>query len=282
MVDLSAARLLELTVEAQVEERFLDGMGHMNVAWYVHLFDRGVWTFFGRHGLDEQSLRETKRGMFALEENLRYLSELREGDALEVYTGVLEVRPKTLRLLQYMLDKKQQKVAAVREVVAAHIDLATRRSAPFSGEVTAKLRAAPQATPPAGPMTDAAAQQFARAWIQAWNRRDAEAVLAHYAEEAVFVSPKAERFVGKARIEGKPALRAYWQAALAQIQSIEFKLDAALWSARSETLTVVYEAAFQRQPPTRAVEVMRFQAGKIVHGEALYGVAAAAAAGAGA
>jgi ketosteroid isomerase-like protein len=131
-------------------------------------------------------------------------------------------------------------------------------------------------------MTDAAAEQFARAWIQAWNRRDAEAVLAHYAEAAVLISPKAERFVGQARIEGKPALRAYWQAALAQIQSLEFKLAAALWSARAETLTVVYEAALQGQPPTRAVEVMRFQAGKILHGEALYGVAAAAAAGAGA
>ena len=266
--------MLELTLEARVEARFLDAMDHMNVAWYVHLFDRGIWTFFGRHGLDEQYLRGAKRGMFALEENLRYLSELREGDALDVYTGVLEVRPKTLRLLQYMVDKQKQKVAAVREVVAAHIDLASRRSLAFADDVVAKLAAAPHVGAPPAPMSDASAQQFARAWVDAWNRRDAEAVLAHYAEDAVFISPKAERFVGSARVQGKAALRAYWQTALSQIHTLEFELEEAIWSGRSQTLTVVYQAAFQGQAPTRAVEILRFYADKIVRGEALYGASA--------
>jgi len=279
MIDLSRARALELTVEAEVESRFLDAMGHMNVAWYVHLFDRGIWTFFGRHGLNEQYLQQAKRGMFALEENLRYLSELREGDALDVHTGVLEVRPKTLRLLQYMVDKQKQKVAAVREVIAAHIDLESRRSAAFVADVLAQLAAAPHTTAAPGPMSDASAQQFARTWIDAWNRRDAEAVLAHYAEHAVFTSPKAERFVGHARVEGKAALRAYWQAALSQIQSLAFELDEAIWSGRTETLTLVYRAALQGQAPTRAVEIMHFQADKIVRGEALDGASAAPSAG---
>src|SRR6185369_625017 len=100
----------------------------------MHLFDRGIWAFFERHGLDSRTMRETQRGMFALEENLRYLSELREGDALKVHTGVLEVRPKTLRLVQYMIDSGRQKLAAVREVVAVHIDLATRRSVVFADD----------------------------------------------------------------------------------------------------------------------------------------------------
>ena len=279
MVDLLRARSLELTVAALVEARFLDGMGHMNVAWYVHLFDRGIWTFFGRHGLDEQYLHGAQRGMFALEENLRYLSELREGQALHVYTGVLELRPKTLRLLQYMVDQENQKVAAVREVVAAHIDLGNRRSVAFASDVVARLQAAPQAALPAGPMTEASAQQFARAWVDAWNRRDVEAVLLHYADDAVFISSKAERFVGSPRVVGKAALRDYWQTGLSHIRQLEFTLDEAIWSARAETLTVVYQAALD-QPPVRAVEIMRFQAGYIVHGEALYGAAANAAAGA--
>jgi ketosteroid isomerase-like protein len=32
---------------------------------------------------------------------------------------------------------------------------------------------------------------FAETWITAWNRRDVEGVLAHFAEEAEFVSPVA-------------------------------------------------------------------------------------------
>jgi acyl-CoA thioesterase FadM/ketosteroid isomerase-like protein len=271
MVDLSQARALELTVEAQVEPRFLDAMGHMNVAWYVHLFDRGIWSFFARHGLDERYLQGAHRGMFAVEENLRYLSELREGDPLQVYTGVLETRPKTLRLLQYMVDSKQQKVAAVREVVAAHIALENRRAVAFSPEILAALHALPLASPPTASLTQASAHLFARAWVDAWNRRDVEAVLAHYADDCVFLSPKAERVVGSGRVEGKAALRHYWQTALGQIARLEFTLEDASWSPRTETLTVVYRSVRDGQSPVRSAEVMRFSAGKIVQGEAFYG-----------
>lgn len=274
MIDLSAARALEHTISATVETRFLDAMGHMNVTWYVHLFDRGIWEFFERHGLDAQYLEREGRGMFALEENLRYLSELREGQPLSVHTGVLEVRQKTLRLLQYMIDEQARKIAAMREVVAAHIDLSTRRSAPFAPDVAARLAGLPLAASASGAMTEAAAQEFARRWIDAWNRRDAEAVLAHYADDAVFVSPKAQVFAGTPRVEGKPALRAYWQAALARIEYLHFEFDEAIWSARTETLTVVYRATFQNQPAVRAVEVLRFRGGRVVRGEALYGAVA--------
>lgn len=270
MVELAQARALELTVEAVVEPRFLDAMGHMNVAWYVHLFDRGVWAFFSRVGLDEGYLGQKQRGMFAVEENLRYLSELREGAAVDVHTGLLEVRPKTLRLLQYMVDRDRQRVAAVCEVVAVHIDLTTRRSIELEPQVLARLEATPRATPE-GAFSEAAAQSFARSWVEAWNRRDIEAVLSHYAEDTVFLSPKAERVTGSGRVEGKAALRAYWQAGVAQLSQLRFAFDSASWSARTETLTVCYVAELGEAPPVRAVEIMRFAGGKIVRGEALYG-----------
>ena len=63
-------------------------------------------------------------------------------------------------------------------------------------------------------MTRDGMQEFAAAWIDAWNRRDLEAVLAHFAEDARFRSPKALVLTGRAELHGKPALRAYWQAAL--------------------------------------------------------------------
>jgi acyl-CoA thioesterase FadM/ketosteroid isomerase-like protein len=274
MVEVAEAQALELTVEATVEPRFLDAMGHMNVAWYVYLFDRGVWEFFERHGLDERYLRGAARGMFALEENLRYLSELREAEPLTVHTGVLELKPKTVRLLQYMVDTKRQKIAAVREVVAAHIDLATRRSTTFTESVMAQLQAAPPAAPAGGAMSEAAAQAFARAWIAAWNRRDVEAVLAHFAEDAVFFSPKAEQIVGSGRVEGKAALRAYWNKALEQARGLHFELEEAVWSPRAETLTVIYVSAVEGRAPVHTTEIMRFKNGHVVLGRALYGATA--------
>ncbi|HEV8549103.1 MAG TPA: nuclear transport factor 2 family protein [Polyangiaceae bacterium] len=124
---------------------------------------------------------------------------------------------------------------------------------------------------PGASLSEAAAQRFARDWVAAWNRRDAEAVLAHYADDAVFHSPKAERILGNGRVEGKESLRAYWKAAQSRIQTLEFVLEAAHYSPRSDTLTVVYQAAFDGQAPTRATEVMQFSGGRIVRGEAFYG-----------
>lgn len=271
MVDVASARELPLTAQGLVEPRFLDAMGHMNVAWYVHFLDRGVWAYFAELGLEEAYLQSRQRGMFAVEENLRYLAELREGAALDVHTGLLEARPKTLRLQQYIVDRDKSLIAAACEVVAVHIDMRTRRSVEFEAELMARFERASRPAPSFGVMTEAGAQAFARDWIDAWNRRDIEAVLAHYADDAVFVSPKAERFVGSSRIEGKSALRAYWEAALAQISALRFTLDAASWSPRSETLTVLYQAELGTAAPARAVEVMHFRAGRVAQGEALYG-----------
>lgn len=253
-------------------------MGHMNVAWYTSLFDQGVWAYFERHGLDWGYMQRERRGAFALEEATRYLAELREGERLSVHTGAVEVREKTLRLVQVMTAVDKRTRAATRELVVGHIDLGTRRTTPFPPDLAAHLRSELVATLPNGALSEASAQAFARDWVAAWNRRDAEAVLAHYAEDCVFVSPKAERITGRAQVEGKAALRDYWQRALAQSKKLEFSCELAAYSPRSETLTVLYDAAFDGGEPTRAAEIMRFRGGLIVCGDALYGGATARAA----
>ena len=58
--------------------------------------------------------------------------------------------------------------------------------------------------------------EFAERWIEAWNSRDIEAVLTHYADDVIFTSPTAARFVPESggTILGKDALRSYWTVAL--------------------------------------------------------------------
>jgi ketosteroid isomerase-like protein len=124
-------------------------------------------------------------------------------------------------------------------------------------------------------MTPDSAAAFATAWIEAWNRRDAEAVLAHYTEDLTFVSPLAAVVAGTPQVVGKAALRAYWNAALARIARLRFTLDHALWDDGAQILAVVYvsEADGARR---RCCEVMRFDpAGRVFHGEAFHGIEAA-------
>ena len=112
---------------------------------------------------------------------------------------------------------------------------------------------------------------FAERWIAAWNRRDVDAVLAHYADDATFVSPMARNMVGRAVLRNKQELGDYWRAALTKITTLEFALDHAAWDERRRELNVVYEANLNGERK-RACEIMRFdEAGRQVRGEAFYG-----------
>jgi len=120
-------------------------------------------------------------------------------------------------------------------------------------------------------MTYDSMMAFAEAWIAAWNRRDVDAVLAHFAEEAQFVSPVARNFVGRPVLQSKQELAAYWRAALTRIATLEFTLDHAAWDERRRELNVVYEANLNGERK-RACEIMQFDAsGRQIRGEALYG-----------
>jgi glutathione S-transferase len=118
------------------------------------------------------------------------------------------------------------------------------------------------------------AQAYARRWIAAWNARDLEAVLALFAEDAVLISPKAESFIGKARVEGKAALRAYWSVALEKIAQLEFTYEAADWDAAGSTLLVVYLAGLNGKRARACERWVLDAAGRITFGEAYYGASA--------
>jgi len=105
-------------------------------------------------------------------------------------------------------------------------------------------------------MTHESIMALAESWIAAWNRRDVDAVLAHYAEEAQFVSPVASKLVGRATLRNKKELEDYWRSALARIPALEFKLDHAAWHEKRRELNVVCEANLNGERK-RACEIMQ-------------------------
>ena len=120
-------------------------------------------------------------------------------------------------------------------------------------------------------MNRGAVERFAREWVDAWNQKDVEAILAHFTEEATFTSPLAATTVGTATVTGKDALRAYWQAAVARAATLDFALDHVVWDGERAELVILYTRGPQGQR-SRACEWMRFDpSGDVVAGEALYG-----------
>lgn len=119
-------------------------------------------------------------------------------------------------------------------------------------------------------LTHADLQSHADHWIAAWNRGDVEAVVSAFSDDAVFISAVAEPYVGTSRIQGKAALRDYWVAALADRPGLHFELVAAICDEPGQQLVVHYIASANGKRAF-ACEIMRFDNGRQVYGEALYG-----------
>jgi len=88
-------------------------------------------------------------------------------------------------------------------------------------------------------MIDAAwAWRFARDWIDAWNARDLERILAHCAEDFEMSSPLVAVRLGNpdGKVRGKQQLRAYWQPSLEAQPPLEFELIDVLASVDSVIL----------------------------------------------
>jgi len=120
------------------------------------------------------------------------------------------------------------------------------------------------------PMTHTEARVFAEQWIADWNRKDVEAVLAHFSDDVVFTSPRAETIVGSSRLEGKATLREYWMRALARIRTLHFRLDYVI--SEGDRVSIVYTSEIDGKRLRAAELLVLSRDGLIREGEAMYGV----------
>ncbi len=98
------------------------------------------------------------------------------------------------------------------------------------------------------------ARHFAAGWIAAWNARDLEKVLAHYAEHIELSSPLAARLVPESGgvIRGREALRAYWTLGLSRNPDLHFELAEVLEGVRYLVLL------YRNQRGQRVAEALTF------------------------
>lgn len=109
-----------------------DHVGHMNVMWYVGKFDEANWNLFARIGLTPTYLRESGRGMAAVQQNITYIRELLAGDIVEISSELLEVRDKSIRFRHEMRNAETAEITAICEFTGVHLDRQARKSTVFS------------------------------------------------------------------------------------------------------------------------------------------------------
>jgi hypothetical protein len=75
-------------------------------------------------------------------------------------------------------------------------------------------------------LSETEAREFAGDWIRAWNSRDVDAIMSHYATEVELTSPAAAQLLGdpSGTVRGQEALRNYFQRGLQAYPNLTFRL----------------------------------------------------------
>ncbi len=116
-------------------------------------------------------------------------------------------------------------------------------------------------------ITEELAAEFGRDWLDAWNRHDLDAILAHYDDAIVFCSPFVAKLAGEPSgvLRGRDRLRDYFAQALKKYPDLRFTEMRALAGVESITLT------YRSVTGLYAAEVMALgAAGRVVRVDAHY------------
>ena len=128
--------------EGQVLPEWIDANDHMNLAYYTVLFDYATDMLFEKIGIGRQYKEATNKGTFVVETHNLYERELLVGDRVKVSTQILSVEDKRLHLAHEMFMMYNGQRTAMQELMFLHVDLSTRRVAPFPDEVRQRVASA--------------------------------------------------------------------------------------------------------------------------------------------
>lgn len=129
------------TYDAVIRPEWIDYNGHMNLAYYIVVFDQGLDAVFDALDIGISYRQRTGTSTFAAETHTRYLREVTEGDAVRVTTRLLAADAKRLHWFQEMHDLESRQFVATLEQMNLHIDMRTRRVAPWHAAKLAELQA---------------------------------------------------------------------------------------------------------------------------------------------
>jgi len=123
----------------RAEAHWIDYNGHLNAAYYNVFFDRAVDEAFGLVGLGPDYVEERKASFFVVESHIRYRRELRENDPVRVTLQLLAFDDKRIHYFMELHHATEGWLAASCENLSLHVDMTTRKVAPFPPDILANL-----------------------------------------------------------------------------------------------------------------------------------------------
>ena len=113
----------------KVIKEWTDYNGHMNVAYYVHVFDMAADIMLDNFRMGGKSAKREKKSTFAVEMHTNYNQEVRLGEEVETHLTYIDHDKKRIHYKLSMFHKEKKYLAATNEVLSLYVDLNQRKVA---------------------------------------------------------------------------------------------------------------------------------------------------------
>jgi acyl-CoA thioester hydrolase len=140
-IPLEKLESLPLVYRVTIPDEYRDGMGHMNMRWYIALFDEAGIPLFDRLGLTMDYYQQNHAGGFDLEHHTHFLNEVHIGDTVVFRARLLGRSAKRLHYMLFMVNETHGVLAATLELINSHADFNIRRTSPYPENIAAQIDA---------------------------------------------------------------------------------------------------------------------------------------------
>ena len=123
-----------LLATKKIIKEWTDYNNHMNLSYYILVFDIGAEVILSKFRMGEHSAKTTKKSTMVVETHTTYNNEVKEGDEVDVSLTYFDHDNKRLHYKLEMHDKAKNVLSATTEVLALYMDLGKRKVTDFENE----------------------------------------------------------------------------------------------------------------------------------------------------
>lgn len=130
------------TGRSMVHPWHCDQFGHMNVRWYLHMFDDAAFHIWSCLGFPFSKMEELGVHTVTATVKIDYVAELKAGDPVRVESAFTRCGNKSVTFAQRMFHADTGELHARYECVEVFFDPQTRAAAPMPDDIRRLVEAA--------------------------------------------------------------------------------------------------------------------------------------------
>ena len=115
----------------KILKEWTDYNGHLNVAYYVRVFDIAADIMLDNFKMGGESAKKDKKSTFVVEMHTNYAQEVKLGEEVETHLTYIDHDKKRIQYKLSMFHKEKKYLAATNEVLSLYVDLSQRKVAEF-------------------------------------------------------------------------------------------------------------------------------------------------------